>query len=82
MQHKRAAGEYTGGIAPYGFRVVDGGRVEAVPHEQAVIAEARRMRDAGVSLRDVSGALADLSQLCSAYAFAFSELVQTKNPFP
>ncbi len=53
MQHKAACGEFTGGEAPYGWRVAEG-RLEAVEAEQAVIAEARRLRASGVSLRAVA----------------------------
>lgn len=53
MHHKAACGEFTGGEAPFGWRVVDG-RLEPVEAEQRVIAEARRLRSAGVSLRAVA----------------------------
>jgi site-specific DNA recombinase len=53
MQHKAACGEFTGGEAPFGWRVAEG-RLEAVESEQAVIAEARRLRASGVSLRAVA----------------------------
>jgi DNA invertase Pin-like site-specific DNA recombinase len=59
MQHMRASGEYTGGRAPYGFRVVEDGRVEAVESEQATIARARELAGGGLSLRDVAAMLAD-----------------------
>jgi DNA invertase Pin-like site-specific DNA recombinase len=53
MQHKAACGEFTGGEVPYGWKVANG-RLEPVPAEQTVIAEARRLRAAGVSLRAVA----------------------------
>ena len=53
MQHKAACGEFTGGEAPYGWRV-EAGRLEPVEAEQRVIAEARRLRGAGLSLRGVA----------------------------
>jgi site-specific DNA recombinase len=56
MQHKASCGEYTGGEAPYGFRLVDG-RLDVVEGEQAIIAEARRLRREGLSLRAVASAL-------------------------
>ena len=56
MAHKAACGEYTGGDAPYGFTVVEGVLVE-VEAEQAVIREARRLRDAGLSLRAIAAEL-------------------------
>lgn len=55
MQHKQANGEYTGGDAPYGFTLAgDGSTLEVVKAEQAVIAEARTLRAAGMSLRKVA----------------------------
>jgi site-specific DNA recombinase len=58
MQHMRASGAYTGGRAPYGFRVVEGGRVEPVADEQVTIARARELAAEGLSLRDVAAQLA------------------------
>jgi len=58
MAHKRALGEYTGGEAPYGYRVAeDGRRLEAHPGEQRVIRAARELREAGLSLRKIGAAL-------------------------
>ena len=55
LQHKAAQGEYIGGDAPYGFRVAaDGQHLEAHAQEQALIAEARRLRKSGLSLRAVA----------------------------
>ena len=60
MQHKAARGEYTGGRVPYGFRVsADGVNLEEDPAEQRVIAVARELREAGLSLRKVSAELAE-----------------------
>ena len=53
MQHKAACGEFTGGEAPYGWSAIDG-RLEPLPVEQTVIAEARRLRAAGLSLRTIA----------------------------
>lgn len=72
MQHKVAEGEYVGGEPRYGFRVADDGvRLVAVEAEQAVLAEARRLRDGGLSLRAVAREL-DASGLRSRAARAFS----------
>ncbi|MBI2373306.1 MAG: recombinase family protein [Deltaproteobacteria bacterium] len=59
LQHKAAQGEFIGGrAAPFGFRQsVDGVHLEAVAPEQAMIAEARRLRDAGLSLHQVAAEL-------------------------
>jgi len=55
MQHKASEGEYTGGAVPYGYRLAaDGEHVEELPEEQAVLAEARRLRASGLSLRAVA----------------------------
>jgi len=58
MQHKAAKGEFTGGGAPYGYTVSDDGVTLApVEAEQAVLAVARDLRAAGLSLRKVAAAL-------------------------
>lgn len=57
MQFKASQGEYTGGAAPYGFRVEAGQLVE-VEAEQLVVTAARELRAAGLSLAKVSAALA------------------------
>ncbi len=55
MQHKAAQGEYTGGQAPWGFRLAaDGEHVEPVPEEQAAIEFARQLRAQGATLRGVA----------------------------
>ncbi len=54
MRHKRAQREYTGGAAPYGWRVAsDGMTLEPHTAEQAIIREARELRGTGLSLRRV-----------------------------
>ena len=53
MQHLKAAGKFTGGFPPYGWRVADGELVED-PDEQAVIRTARELRAHGVSLRNIA----------------------------
>lgn len=57
MQHKAAQGEYTGGEAPFGFKVV-GDRVVPEPAEQVVVDAAKALRGAGLSLRKVAAQLA------------------------
>jgi DNA invertase Pin-like site-specific DNA recombinase len=59
MQHKASCGEFTGGGVPYGYNLGDDGvhLIEKVA-EQLVIAEARRLRAAGLSLRAVAAELA------------------------
>ena len=56
IAHMAACGEYTGGEAPYGYAVVSG-KLEAMPAEQGVIAQARELRASGLSLRAVAAEL-------------------------
>ena len=59
MQFKITQGEYTGGRAPYGYRLAaDGAHVETLPAEQAILASARELRASGLSLRQVAAELA------------------------
>jgi DNA invertase Pin-like site-specific DNA recombinase len=57
MRHMAAQGTYTGGKAPFGYRLGEGGRLDAHEAEQAVIREARALRDDGLSLRAVASRL-------------------------
>lgn len=58
MAHKRANDEYTGGEAPYGWRVAaDGVALEPHAGEQEAISMARDLRAKGLSLRKVGAAL-------------------------
>ena len=55
MKHKASKGEFCGGDAPYGYRVdVDGVRLVEDAVEQALIAEARKLRAAGFTLRAIA----------------------------
>jgi DNA invertase Pin-like site-specific DNA recombinase len=59
---KKAKGGHIGGSAPYGFRVEGKGREASlvpIDAEQVTIAEARRMRGMGLTLRTISDRLAD-----------------------
>jgi site-specific DNA recombinase len=58
MQHMRASGEYTGGRVPYGWTLIDGGKLEPVEDERATVARARELRATGLSLASVARALA------------------------
>ena len=53
MQYMKAQGKYTGGKPPFGFSLVSGELVKNEA-EQAVIAEARKMRRSGLSYRAIS----------------------------
>ena len=55
MQHKVSLGEYTGGDLPYGFGLgPDGEKLIENAEEQKVLAAARGLRGAGLSLRSVA----------------------------
>jgi DNA invertase Pin-like site-specific DNA recombinase len=55
MQHKASLGEYTGGELPYGFKLgPDGERLVEDPEEHRVLATARTLHSAGLSLRSVA----------------------------
>ena len=55
MRHKAAAGEYTGGEVPYGFRIApDGVALAPDAVESGVRATARDLRAYGLSLRAVA----------------------------
>jgi DNA invertase Pin-like site-specific DNA recombinase len=57
MRHKRSNGERVGNIA-YGFRLAaDGRHLEPDPGEQKVLAEIRRLRQDGATLRGIAAAL-------------------------
>ena len=58
MQHMAQRGEFTGGEARFGYSVGADGKLVAVESEQAVIALARELRAAGLSLRAVAAELA------------------------
>jgi DNA invertase Pin-like site-specific DNA recombinase len=57
MQHMASEGEFTGGEAPFGYGVGADGKLVPDEGEQAVIVEARSLRDAGLSLRRVAADL-------------------------
>ncbi|BBL77436.1 recombinase family protein [Methylomagnum ishizawai] len=59
MQHKKAKGERVGAV-PYGKALAgDGVALVDVPAEQEIIAEARRLHTAGLSLRKIAAVLAE-----------------------
>jgi DNA invertase Pin-like site-specific DNA recombinase len=62
MRQRLAEGRYIGGRAPYGLQNIDGDLVPC-PAEQAVIAEARALRSAGLTLRAVAAELAGRGHL-------------------
>ncbi len=59
MAHKADLGQFTGGDAPYGYRVAeDGVNLVEDAQEQEIIREARALREQGLSLRRVAQELA------------------------
>jgi DNA invertase Pin-like site-specific DNA recombinase len=57
MRHKRSNGERVGNI-PYGYRLAaDGRHLEEDPGEQKLLAEIRRLRREGATLRGIAAAL-------------------------
>ena len=57
LRHKRSQGERTGNIA-FGYRLAaDGKHVEPDAPEQAVLAEVRRLRSGGATLRGIAAVL-------------------------
>jgi site-specific DNA recombinase len=74
MAHMASQGEYTGGRIPYGFRLsADGARLDEVSAEQEVIAAARELRAAGLSLAAVAREL-DARGLRSRTGRTFAEM--------
>ncbi|MBM4327965.1 MAG: recombinase family protein [Deltaproteobacteria bacterium] len=58
LAQKRANGEKTGGLCPYGFRSVNG-KLEPDPAEQGVIHRMRGLRAQGVSYRGIADKLTE-----------------------
>jgi len=57
LQHKRERNEYTGGRAPYGWRI-DGGELRPSEPERRAVLRARELRSSGLSLRRVAERIA------------------------
>lgn len=58
LQHKKAQGEKTGGAVPYGFALAaDGITLIEHPAEQAVIRQAKELKESSLSLRKVAAEL-------------------------
>lgn len=80
MRHMRSEGRYTGGAAPYGY-ALDGDVLVEFSDEQDVIAEARRLRDRGLSLRAVASTLAARGRCArSGRAFTPSAIASMVDP--
>lgn len=66
LQHLKAQGRYTGGVAPYGFTLEHDGGLVKLEAEQEIIAQARSWRTLGLSLRSISAALEEAGMLSRA----------------
>jgi hypothetical protein len=57
MAQKRKRGEKTGGDVPFGYRLLEGGRLAVDPEEQKVLELIRKLREAGESYRKIGAEL-------------------------
>ena len=57
MAQKRKRGEKTGGDVPFGYRLLEGGRLAVEPEEQKVLELIRKLREAGESYRKIGAEL-------------------------
>jgi DNA invertase Pin-like site-specific DNA recombinase len=57
---QRERNRYLGGTAPFGWRVGEGGELVAIPEQQRAIERIRKLRDEGLSLRDVAERMAEV----------------------
>ena len=57
LAQKRKRGEKTGGDVPFGYRLVDGNRLEDDPDEQIALGLMRQLREEGESLRQIGAEL-------------------------
>jgi DNA invertase Pin-like site-specific DNA recombinase len=53
-RHQRRSGQYLGGDRPFGWRVGEDGILVEDEAEQRALADMRKMRDAGISLRNIA----------------------------
>jgi site-specific DNA recombinase len=76
MAHLRAKGRRTSRFAPFGYRL-EGDRVVPDAREQEVLKLMRSLRSDGLSLREISRALAERGHLARSGAPFSSEVVRT-----
>jgi len=57
MAQKRKRGEKTGGDVPFGYRLLEDGRLAVEPEEQEVLSLIRQRREAGESYRKIGAGL-------------------------
>lgn len=53
LRHKKGKGEKTGGTLPFGFSLVDGVRLKALPGELETVKTIHQLRQAGLTLREI-----------------------------
>ena len=66
MKHMASRGEYTGGKVRFGYKLDEGGKLEAVPEEATAVELAGRLRAEGKSLRAVATELAQAGHVSRA----------------
>ena len=78
MRHKASRGEYIGGGSPYGYRRADDGvHLVEEPAEQAILAEARKLRVAGMTLQAIARDLAGIGAVArSGRPFAPAQIAR------
>lgn len=77
MAHLRSVGKYTGGKAPFGFRVGEGGILVEIPDELEIRDTVRSLRRAGHSLRVISALLFERGRVSRrGAAFAPSQIAR------
>jgi site-specific DNA recombinase len=57
LRHKRGKGEKTGGVIPFGYRLVGESRLVPLPKEIEIIRHIHQLRKKGFSLREIIGTL-------------------------
>lgn len=53
LKHKKSKSEKTGGVIPFGYQLVEGGRLAALPSEASTVAFMHQLRKKGMSLREI-----------------------------
>lgn len=59
LKHKRTKGEKTGGVVPFGYRLVGDTRLVGLPGEMDTIKKIHQMKKQGLSLREIVAKLYD-----------------------
>lgn len=62
LGYKRLRCEYTGGHVPYGWRLIEGGKLIQETQEQMTMAHARVLRERGLTMRAIADRLAEAGE--------------------